>query len=53
MKKAISVRFTPEEMALLKKHATKDNRPVSNLINHIVLCYIEEQENCEKMKGEK
>ncbi len=48
--KAITVRFSPEEMKKLEKYAAKDNRPVANLIYHVALCYVQELENKEKEK---
>ena len=46
--KAITVRFSPEDMKKLEKYAAKDNRPVANLIYHVALCYVQEQEKEEK-----
>ena len=39
--KAITVRFSPEEMEALEQFAQKDNRPVANLIYHAAMVYIE------------
>ncbi|MBR1487128.1 MAG: hypothetical protein IJ597_07745 [Synergistaceae bacterium] len=43
--RAITVRFTPQDIELIEKYAMQDNRPVANFIYHIVLRYVQEQEN--------
>ena len=47
--KAITVRFTPDEMLQLEKYAAKDNRPVANFIYHVVIRHVQklEKENNE------
>ena len=43
--RAITVRFKPLDIELIEKYAMQDNRPVANFIYHVVLRYVQEQEN--------